>query len=312
MVHHAAAPPRDPRVAVVLTALNGERRIARTLEHLCALPEQPHIVVVDNGSSDGTPALVRARFPDVTLVEAGSNLGAAGRTLGAHATAAPYLAFAEDDSWYAPEALRRAADVLELNPEVGLIQAHVLVGAEERPDPLHRDMVDTPVNDRPDLPGHPILSFLEGASVVRRDAFLAAGGFSPRVFIAGVEEHLAADLLSAGFRLRYVPQVVAHHHPDHRQPSVFVRRLGVRNTLWFAWNRRPLLPALRWSVHVLRHSGANRITLAGLGLALLDLPRILAHRRPLPPAVERQMALLDTPKRRSKARNYTIRSPIPR
>jgi GT2 family glycosyltransferase len=218
----------------------------------------------------------------------------------------PYVAFAEDDSWYAPGALTRAADILDAHPSVGLLQAHVLVGHEQRPDPLHADMVGTPVQDAPDVPGHPILSFLEGACIVRRDAFLAAGGFDRRLFVGGVEEHLAADLLSAGWRLRYVPEIVAFHCPDHGQPSAYVRRLGVRNTLWFAWRRRPLRPALRWTAHVLGQSGLNRITASGFGLAVLGLPRILRRRRPLPPQVERDMALLDEPKRRSKARDYSI------
>jgi GT2 family glycosyltransferase len=298
------APDSAARVAVVMIALNGAERIGRSLEHLTALGERPPIVVVDNGSSDGTVELVRRRFPQVSVVQAGANRGAAARTLGVVRLAVPYVAFAEDDSWYAPGALRRAAEILDAHPEIGLVQAHVLVGPEQRPDPLHDDMVGTPVVEAPELPGLPVLSFLEGTCILRRSAYLTAGGFDPRLFVGGVEEHLAADLLSEGWKLRYVPEVVAYHHPDHGEPTRFVRRLGVRNTLWFAWGRRPPGPALRWTAHVLRQSGPNRHTLEGVAEALRGLPRVLAHRRPLPPAVERNMALLDASKRRSRARRY--------
>jgi GT2 family glycosyltransferase len=242
----------------------------------------------------------------VTLILAGRNLGACGRTLGVRAVAEPYVAFAEDDSWYADGALSAAADVLDRHPRVGLVQAHVLVGERQQADPLHADMVDTDVSDDPGLPGHPILSFLEGTCVVRRDAYLAAGGFDGRLFVGGVEEHLAADLLSAGWKLRYVPEVVAYHCPDHGEPPAFVRRIGIRNTLWFAWQRRPLGPALHWSVHVLRQSGLTLTTASGLGQALLGLPRVLARRRPLPLDIERDMARLDEPKRQSTARDYSL------
>jgi hypothetical protein len=93
---------------------------------------------------------------------------------------------------------------------------------------------------RPGLPGRRILSFMEGTSVVRRSAFLAAGGFDGRTSLGGPEEHLAADLLAAGGELRYVPWIGARHVPDHGSPSPRIRALGLRNTLWFAWGRRPL------------------------------------------------------------------------
>lgn len=294
----------DPRVAVVIVTRNGGRRLARSLPHLLSLPERPRVIVVDNASTDGTVAAVRARFPGVRCIEAGSNLAAAGRTLGIAAAGAPYVAFAEDDSWYEPGALTRAADILDAHARIGLVNAHVLVGEERRPDPLHEDMVGTPVPDDPSLPGHRILSFLEGVSIVRRVAYEEVGGFDPRLALGGPEEHLAADLLSAGWDLRYVPEVVARHVPDHAAPSARVRRLGLRNTLWFAWTRRPPGPALRWTLHVIRQSPADRTTLGGLADALRGLPWALRRRRPLPPAVERRMALLDAPKRRSRARRY--------
>src|SRR4051794_32246258 len=231
---------------------NGGERIGRALEQLSRLPEGPEILVVDNASADGTVARIRDGFPQVRVLELDRNLGAAARNLGVQRVSAPYVAFAEDDSWYEPGALQAAERLLERHPDVALINAHELVGEDGRPDPLHADMVNTPVSDRPGLPGHRILSFLEGVSIVRREAFLSVGGFDARLRGAGAEEHLAADLLCAGWELRYVPAVVARHVPDHRQPSPQTRRRGGRNTLWFAWSRRPLWPAVHWTVHVLR------------------------------------------------------------
>jgi N-acetylglucosaminyl-diphospho-decaprenol L-rhamnosyltransferase len=298
-----AAP--DPRVAVVIIAMNARARIGRALAHLSALPEAPRVVVVDNGSTDGTAELIRRGFPHVDVARLTENRGAAGRNIGVAVVDAPYVAFAEDDSWYEPGALRTAADILDAHAEIGLINAHVRVGEERRREPLHDDMVHTPIaGRRPDLPGHRILSFLEGVSIVRRDAFLAVGGFDPRLHVGGPEEHLAADLLAGGWELRYVPSVEARHVPDHAAPSPLVRRLGLRNTLWFAWGRRPPAAALRWSIHVVRSSPPNRATILGVVDALRELPRVVRERHPLPHAVEAEMALLDPLKRSSRARCY--------
>jgi GT2 family glycosyltransferase len=295
----------DPRVAVVLIVRNGAARIARALEPLTSLPERPAIVVVDNASTDGTADRVARRYPQVDVVRLRENLGAAARNAGVARVRAPYVAFAEDDSWYEPGALRAAADVLDAHPEIVLVNAHVLVGEPARPEPLHEDMVGTPVPERrPGLPGHRILSFMEGASIVRRSAFLAVGGFDARMGVGGPEEHLAADLLAAGGELRYVPAVRARHVPDHDAPPQEVRRLGLRNTLWFAWGRRPPAAALRWTLHAIGSSPRSPTTLRGVAAALRGLPRVLRERRPLPPEVERDMAMLDAPKMASSARSY--------
>jgi N-acetylglucosaminyl-diphospho-decaprenol L-rhamnosyltransferase len=297
-------PSPDPRVAVVIVVHNGARRIARALEHLTSLPERPRVVVVDNASTDGTPE-VAERIAGVDVVRLPTNTGAAGRNAGVAAVDTPYVAFAEDDSWYEPGALRAAADLLDAHPEVSLINAHVTVGEDGRPEPVHDDMVDTPVHERrPGLPGHRIMSFLEGASVVRRSAYVDAGGFDARMGIGGPEEHLAADLAAAGGELRYVPEIRVRHVPDHGEPTPRVRRLGLRNTLWFAWSRRPLRPALRWTLHVVRTSPRSVTTLLGIADALRGLPRVLRGRRPLPRQVEHDLAQLDRPKTTSRARSY--------
>jgi N-acetylglucosaminyl-diphospho-decaprenol L-rhamnosyltransferase len=295
---------RDDRVAVVIITMNGRERIARTLHHLLSLPERPRIVVVDNASSDGTAVMLRQTFPHVRVLRMDENLGAAGRNAGVRTLDAPYIAFAEDDSWYDPGALTRAADIFDANPQLALINAQTFVGEDRKREPLHDEMVASPVAHNAGSPGYCILSFLEGVSIVRRAAFLSVGGFNRRLGIGGPEEHLAADLLAGGWELRYVPHVRARHMPDHAEPSLGVRRLGLRNTLWFAWTRRPWRVAARWTLHVLRSSPANVTTALGCFDALRWLVRLPSERRPLPPEVEAAMALLDESKINSRARCY--------
>ena len=93
---------RDTRVAVVMITYNRRNEVLHSLGQLSRLSERPRIVVVDNASTDGTAAAVAEHFPDVTVVPAGRNLGAAGRTLGVRRVGAPYVAFADDDNWWAP------------------------------------------------------------------------------------------------------------------------------------------------------------------------------------------------------------------
>src|SRR3954471_3364375 len=92
----------DSRVAVVMITHNRSGEVMRTLDELARLPERPRIVVVDNASDDGTDESVAARFPTVEVLDAGGNLGAAARTIGARRVDAPYVAFCDDDTWWEP------------------------------------------------------------------------------------------------------------------------------------------------------------------------------------------------------------------
>src|SRR4051794_6982782 len=76
----AAGATRGPaRVGVAIATRERRADLERTLARLLALPERPAVCVVDNGSADGTPAAIRARFPQVDVVELGENRGAPAR-----------------------------------------------------------------------------------------------------------------------------------------------------------------------------------------------------------------------------------------
>ncbi len=286
----------EARVAVVIVTRNRSRELMTTLDHLRALPERPKIVVVDNASSDGTADAVRRRYPEVEVIPLTENLGGAGRNLGVRAVDTPYVAFADDDSWWAPGALSRAADAFDAHPRLGLLAARILVGPEEKEDPVCAEMEEGPLPPEPDLPGPPVLGFLACGTIVRRSAYLEAGGFDSRFMIGGEEELLAADLASAGWGLAYVGSVVAHHHPSTVRDIRARRRGEVRNALWFAFLRRPApavaLGALLALGRALRDADAR----GGLVEALRAVPWALRKRRVVPPEVERRLRMLDREK----------------
>lgn len=294
----------DSRVAVVVITHNRAEELARSLERLSALPEQPHIVVVDNGSSDATGETARERFPNVELVTPGRNLGAAGRNLGVARTTTPYVAFCDDDTWWSPGSISRAADLLDAHPTLAVVTGHIVVEPTGEDDPICADMLESPLPRPAGLPGHPILSFLAGASVVRRRAFLDAGGFNPRLFLGGEEELLAADLASAGWAMAYVPEVRVHHLASTARDPHLRRRHGIRNTLWFTWLRRPLGSALRRTVGLVRTLPRDRVSMAGLVDAVAGLPWVLRQRRVVPAWVEERLRLLDAQQLGSGARRY--------
>lgn len=294
----------DDRVSVVMITYNRAEEADHALTMLEHLPERPKVIVVDNGSDDGTARMVRQRHPDAHLIPLDDNHGSAGRTFGVRVATTPYVAFSDDDSWWAPGALKTAADILDANPTLALINGHILVGPDEADDPICAEMADSPLPRPAGVPGAPLLGFLAGMSVLRRDAYLSVGGFNRQVMIGGEEEWLAADLAAMGWHLSYIPDVVAHHHPSRARDPHARRRIGLRNTLWFNWARRTWPAALRRTWVVLAGAPTDRVTVGAVADAVRGLPWVLRERRVLPSQVEAGFRALEAPQAASTARRY--------
>src|SRR3954467_10656288 len=257
-----------PRVGVAIATRERHDDLAGALERLRALPERPPVVVADNGSRDGTPARIRARFPDVEVLELGENRGAGARNAAVEALDTPYVAFCDDDSWWSPGSLARAAGLFDAMPRLGLLAARILVGPDERLDPVCAAMEGSPLRAGEGTPGRPVLGFVCCGAIVRRAAYLGVGGFDARYGIGGEERPLAIDLAAAGWELRYVPDLVAHHHPAGGGVRPGRRAAMLRNEVWSAWLHRPAGAALRRTAGLVRRSGARPHTAAGLAQAL--------------------------------------------
>jgi len=249
------------------------------------------VLLVDNGSKDGTPDLVTERFPDVEVVRLGENRGAVARNIGVKRARTPYVAFADDDSWWAPGALRHAARVFDAHPRLGLIAADMRVGPDQRRDSVCELMARSPLGRVDGVPGPSVLGFLACGAVVRKEAFLTAGGFDDVIFFMGEEERLALDLATLGWHLAYVEDVVAHHHPSPSRADPTARRArAVRNRVLTAVLRRPW-PAVGRSV--VRALGDGRPGRRGVLRAVPKLPRALLHRKVVPADVEAARRLLE-------------------
>jgi GT2 family glycosyltransferase len=264
--------------------------LERTLERLVALPGRPPVLVVDNASTDGTRALVRrwaARGP-VTLIPLGENRGAAARTVGVEAARTPLVAFNDDDSWWEPDSLVAALAIFARNPTLGLVAARVVLrGAHD--DPVAGAMARSPMRVACPLPGPAVVGFVACAAIVRRDAYLAVGGFHPRYGVGGEEDLLALDLWAAGHAVAYVPALVAHHHPSPRREADDRRVRQVRNELWTLWLRRSPGAVAAGTARRLaagRHDPAAR---AGVAAAAAGVPWVLRERRAVPPWLEEQV-----------------------
>ncbi len=286
------------RISIVMITRNRGAQIHTAVRHLLALPEKPHIIVVDNGSSDDTVNIARGLDREIEVVSLGRNLGGAGRNVGVSLARTAYVAFSDDDSWWAPGALSRACDLLDSDPRLGLLAARILVGPDEQLDPICELMSTNPLasdgHDGHSPVGVPITSFVACGAVVRKLAFLQAGGFDPHFGVGGEEEVLSLDLLRRGWRLAYSDDVTAYHHPSQVRNVARRQRHQVRNALWSAWLRRPVPAAVaatrRFAACALRDNACR----SGLLAAFVGLPWVLSARHPVPDHIDRQVQISES------------------
>jgi N-acetylglucosaminyl-diphospho-decaprenol L-rhamnosyltransferase len=269
-------------VTVVVVTRNREADLRISLPRHTGRP----VIVVDNGSADATAEVATAH--GACVVALGRNAGAAGRNVGVELAQTPYVAFADDDSWWAPDALGRAAQILDAHPRLGVLAARVLVGPGHRLDPVCTAMAASPLH-APGLPGPPVLGFVACGAVVRREAFLQVGGFREPYGIGGEEELLALDLVAAGWQLAYVDRVVAHHHPSPSRDPARRRVVQRRNATYTRVLRRPLPVVARGVARDLRHPEGR----AALAEAARRLPWLVRERRRVPASLEAQVRLLE-------------------
>ena len=109
--------------SVVIPAWNGEDHIVDCLSALSRQSHQPmQILVVENGSTDGTCELIKTQFPDVALIENESNLGfSVASNMGIDASTGGPIVLLNQDTIVDDDWLARILEVLEYDPEIGIV-----------------------------------------------------------------------------------------------------------------------------------------------------------------------------------------------
>ncbi|HEX2144572.1 MAG TPA: glycosyltransferase family 2 protein, partial [Glycomyces sp.] len=185
-------------------------------------------------------------------------------------------------------------------PRLGLVAARTLVGEERAEDPMNAALAASPLGTPEGMPGPAVLGFLACAAVVRRQAFLEAGGFSGVLRFIGEERMLAMDLAASGWASCYVEEIVARHRPSgHRRPPPWRQARELRNDALTAWMRRPMGVAARETRALAARAVRDRQAAKAMAELAAKLPAALVQRRRLPEAIESQAEALEAAQERT-------------
>src|SRR5690606_8249913 len=118
--------------------------------------------------------------------------------------------------------------------------------------------------------------------------------FWPPFFAGGEEALMAMDMVEQGWHIVYAQDVVGRRFPALTATDLRLReRLVLRNGIWLAWMRRPILSAWRRTCEQLGAARTYGLFWRTLVDAAWGLPRALRQRHVISPPVERMLALAD-------------------
>lgn len=221
---------------VVITTRNRKELLRDAITSTLAQQEQVEIIVMDDASTDGTGEMVRAEFPMVRLVTSETRCGLiVQRNRAAEIATSPIIFSLDDDAIFSsPKVISQAlpyfseervgALALPLINVIGGVAREFYVG---RPSEKHAFWV--------------MHSFTGAAYAVRRDLFLALGGFQGHLFHWGEEPEFSQRMLNAGRVVRLAMTDPIHHFPaaegrHKRGKNVWL----YRNMILSSWYTAPL------------------------------------------------------------------------
>lgn len=240
----APAPDQPPTISVIVVAYEPGERLAACLDAVAAQTLAPaEVLIVDNGSSDGSVAAARGR-PELRVLSPGGNTGfARGNNLAADEARGDWLALLNPDAYPAPDWLERLAAATTRWPEAAMFGSTQL----DHADPSRLDGAGDayfafgcpwrgghghPAGALP--PEGEVFAACGAAMLFRRDVFLALGGFDERFFCYGEDVDLGFRLRLAGGRCVQVPDAVVRHEGSgvSGRHSDFTTYHGHRNRVW--------------------------------------------------------------------------------
>jgi glycosyltransferase involved in cell wall biosynthesis len=200
-----------PEITVIIPVWNGERRISATLEAIARQTwprSRFEVIVVDNGSTDGTAAIVKS-FPFVTLLSEPQPGSYRARNRALVEAQGEYVLFTDGDCVPAPDWIEQSVAAIGRFPDAGVYAGHVKLFREAKGDPFSVRYEElTAFNQRRNVEE---FGFCVTANwLCRRDLMRSIGGFNQEL-LSGGDIDCSRRIAAAGHKMIYVPDMIVGH-----------------------------------------------------------------------------------------------------
>src|SRR5262245_32019510 len=221
------------KAAVIIATKDRKDDLRRALISTLRQTEPVEIIVLDDGSTDGTSEMVAEEFPSVLLKKSEKALGCiAQRNLGAQLCSADVIFSIDDDAEFSSPDVINQTLLAFCHPQIGAVAIPYLEPHKSRSE---FQRAPTPesiwITD----------SFRGTAHALRRSVFLQIGGYYEPLVHQGEEMDLCIRLLNAGFVVRLGSSDPIIHHEFSKRDWRRMDFFGRRNDIIFAWRNVPTI-----------------------------------------------------------------------
>lgn len=224
---------KETDLSIIVVNWNTRQMLANCLASIEATLQgfAHEVIVVDNGSIDGSQAMLKARFPRVRLIQNEENVGFARANNQALAVSAgTYALLLNSDALLSANAAKAMLDLAKAKPRAGIVGAQLLnedgtFQASHTPFPSLRQEFMTlsglgrlfcsgwyPSREAEEDKGPQLVDYVEGASLlVRREAFEDVGGMDEHYFMYSEEVDWCYAMKERGWEIWYHPAAKVIH-----------------------------------------------------------------------------------------------------
>jgi GT2 family glycosyltransferase len=250
-----------PLVSIVILNWNGKEHLAGCLDSVVQTTYTPlEIILVDNGSTDGSVEFVRLQYPSAHIVENGRNLGyAEGNNKGIEQARGKYIVTLNNDIVVEPTWLDKPIQYLESDRRLGIVSCrqmnyynHFLIDClfhYPAPDLSFARVGHGETFDSASWHNNPgyVIAPNGGSAIYRKEMFDQLGGFDISFFAYHDETDLGMRAFLNGWKCLYVPDAIVFH----KDAASFKKTGGkghyfyARNKLWFMFKYFPYSVIIR-------------------------------------------------------------------
>jgi glycosyltransferase involved in cell wall biosynthesis len=219
------------KASVVITTKNRREDLRRAVASAVAQTVRPEILVIDDGSRDGTREAMTREFPSVRVHRSEQSLGLiVQRNRAARLASCPILFSLDDDAVFSTPTIVETTLGEFDNSRVGAV-AIPLVEVNRGPAVLQKAPSPEGV--------YATYDFIGTAHALRQDVFLSLSGYREILFHQGEEEDYCIRMLNAGWITRCGNADPIHHFESARRSWTRMDFYGARNKVLYAWHNAP-------------------------------------------------------------------------